>query len=144
MVFEFFCKVTKFFSFLQGQFCFFVGELNELSEWLPQKKEVVFIRLIRPIRRRLNQPSAEQQFLGGLAGGGGDAEEVGAAGPGGDVEGDGEFGIRSAEFGDFAALEVVGLDARDAEGGEDLDLVAGGVGVEGNGLGGLAVVDADV
>ena len=30
----------------------FVGELSELGEWLPQKKEVVFIRLIRTIRRR--------------------------------------------------------------------------------------------
>ena len=30
----------------------------------------------------------DEQFLGGGAGGGGDAEEVGAAGPGGDVEGE--------------------------------------------------------
>ena len=33
-------------------------------------------------------PSLDEQFLGGGAGGGEDAEEVGAAGPGGDVEGE--------------------------------------------------------
>ena len=38
---------------------------------------------------------------------------------------------------DEAATEVVGLDGGDAEGGEDLDLVAGGIGLQG----GVAVED---
>ena len=64
-----------------------------------------------------------QQFLGGGAGGGGDAEEVGAAGPGGDVEVG--FEARGGGFKEEPPSEVVGFDAGEAEAGGHPDLVLG-------------------
>ena len=54
--------------------------------------------------------SLDEQFLGRGAGGGGDAEEVGAAGPVDSGKWETESGKLGA-FVDAAAAEVVGLDA---------------------------------
>ena len=91
----------------------------------------------------LHSPSLlNQQFLGGDAVGGGDAEEVGAAGPGGDVEGDFEFGVRGSELGDFVAKDVGEFDACYGQGGSDVHGVAGRVGADVNLLVGVGRGDA--
>ena len=65
--------------------------------------------------------SLDEQFLGGGAGGGGDAEEVGAAGPGGDVE----VGLeaRGGKGVALAALLVKDLYLRQVEVGGDMHLL---------------------
>ena len=78
----------------------------------------------------------DEEFFGGGAGGGVDAEEVGAAGPGGEVEGEGVVaepleGAVVAAAEDEGAGGVVGLDGGDAIGGEEGDLVDRGVGADG-------------
>ena len=70
---------------------------------------------------------AQEEFLGGGATWGVDAEEVGAAGPGGDVEGGAQACGLAVE--DAAARGVVGLDAQQAEAGEHRGAVDGGVGL---------------